>query len=122
MTRPDGSQLTVIPFKWRDTVFLGAGANYKPSDAWKIRTGVAYDPAVSNDETRTPRLPDQRRWVVTVGARYTASKSDSLDFAYVHDFIKDGSVNNTVTGVPGALVGSFKSSADVLSVQYNHQF
>jgi long-chain fatty acid transport protein len=122
VTRPDGSQLTAFPFKWRNTVFFGAGANYKPSDAWKIRAGIAYDPAVSNDETRTPRLPDQRRWIVSAGARYAASKNDSFDLAYVHDFIKEASVNNTVAGVPGALVGSFTSSADVLSVQYNHQF
>ena len=122
MTRPDGSQLTAFPFKWRSTVFLGAGANYKPSEAWKIRAGLAYDPAVSNDETRTPRLPDQRRVIVSVGARYTASRNDSLDLAYVHDFVKDASVNNTAPPAPGNLVGSFKTSADVLSVQYNHQF
>jgi long-chain fatty acid transport protein len=122
VTRTDGTPLTTLAFKWRNTVFLGAGANYKPSDTWKIRAGVAYDPAVSNDETRTPRLPDQRRWIVSLGASYAASKSDTLDFAYAHDFIKDASVNNAVAGVPGALVGSFKSSADVLSAQYNHRF
>lgn len=122
VTRPDGSQLTAFPFKWRNTVFLGTGANYKPSDDWKIRAGLAYDPAVSNDETRTPRLPDQRRWIVSIGARYTASKDDTFDFAYAHDFVKDASVNNTVAGAPGALIGSFKSSADVLSLQYNHRF
>ena len=122
VTRPDGSQLAAFPFKWRNTVFFGAGANYKPSDAWKIRAGIAYDPAVSNDDTRTPRLPDQRRWIVSAGARYAASKNDRFDVAYAHDFVKEASVDNTVAGVPGALVGSFTSSADVLSIQYNRLF
>jgi len=118
----DGSTITTLPFKWRNTVLLAAGANYKPNDEWKIRFGVAYDPAVSNDETRTPKLPDQSRWVLSVGGRYKVGKDDSFDFAYSHDFIKDANINTTVAGVPGALVGSFKSSADVLSAQYNHQF
>jgi long-chain fatty acid transport protein len=115
-----GVPITTLPFKWRNTTLLAVGANYKPSDAWKLRAGVAYDPAVSNDETRTARLPDQSRWVLSVGGRYTAGRNDSFDFAYSHDFIKDANINN-VTAI-GTLTGTFKSSADVLSAQYNHQF
>jgi len=117
-----GATIAAFPFKWRNTVLLAAGANYKANDEWKLRLGVAYDPAVSNDETRTARLPDQSRVVLSLGGRYTAGKNDSFDFAYSHDFIKKASINNTVAGAPGALVGTFDSSADVLSAQYNHQF
>lgn len=118
-----GSTVTTIQFKWRSTTFVGLGANYNYSGEWKLRGGVAYDPAVSNDETRNPRLPDQSRWILGLGGRYSPSNTSySLDLGYIHELIKTATVDNTVAGVPGALTGSFKSNADVLSVQYNQKF
>ena len=116
-----GSVVTTLPFNWSDTVLLAVGANYKPGKDWKLRFGIAYDPAASNDATRTPRLPDQRRVVLTAGVR-TNVMGGTLDFAYAHDFVKDANINTTVPGVPGALIGTFKNKADVLSLQYNYSF
>jgi long-chain fatty acid transport protein len=117
---PEGSTITTFQFKWRNTVLLAAGANYRPSEEWKIRVGIAYDPAVSNDETRTARLPDQSRVALSLGGRYTAGKNDSFDLAYSHDFIRNASINNVTAA--GTLTGTFKSSADILSAQYNRRF
>ena len=119
---PAGSIVTTLPFNWSDTMLIAVGANYTPSDDWKIRFGVAYDPAASNDAARTPRLPDQGRLLLSVGARYKLSKNGAWDFAYAHEFVKDANINDTVAGVPGALMGTFKNKADVLSLQYNHRF
>lgn len=117
-----GSLVSALPFSWSNTTFFAVGANYRPQENWLVRFGLGYDPAVSNDVTRTPRLPDQARVLVTAGGRYKLSNASALDFAYAHEFIRDASVNNTVTGVPGALVGKFNNQANVLSVQYNHTF
>ena len=117
-----GSVITRLPFNWSDTVLVTAGANYKHSDDWTIRFGVGYDPAAANDMTRTARLPDQSRLMLTTGASYRQSKDARLDIAYAHEIIKDSNIHNTVTGVPGALVGRFKNRADVLSIQYNRRF
>jgi len=117
-----GSTVTTLPFDWSDTVLVAVGANYHPSKDWKIRFGIAYDPAASNDRTRTPRLPDQSRLLLTAGARFQPWKNGTIDLAYGHEFIKDANINTTVAGVPGALTGTFKNKADVLSFQYNHQF
>lgn len=118
---PAGSAVTTLPFNWRDTVLLAVGTNYKPRHDWKIRLGIAYDPAVSNDITRTPRLPDESRVFLTIGTNFPLW-GGTLDLAYAHDFVKDANINNTVAGVPGALVGTFKNTADVLSLQYNIRF
>jgi len=116
-----GSTVTTLPFNWRDTVLLAIGANFKPREHWKIRFGIAYDPAVSNDTTRTPRLPDESRVSLTVGTNFPLWLG-TLDLAYAHDFVNDANINTTAAGVPGALVGSFKNSADVVSIQYNQRF
>jgi long-chain fatty acid transport protein len=116
-----GSLITSLPFDWTDTVTVAAGVTYKMNPAWKLRFGLAHDPAASSDATRTPRLPDQSRWITGVGLRYTPWTHSTVDLAVTHDFIKDATVNDSVGGVPGNLVGTFKSQVNVLSVQYNQQ-
>lgn len=117
-----GSTLTTLSFHWSDTWRLAVGANYKVNDRTKIRFGVAYDETPTNDATRTSRLPDQDRGWVALGVRHRLSKAATIDAGYAHEFIRDARINNTVAGVPGALVGKFDNKADILSVQYSHSF
>jgi len=119
---PTGSVVAQLPFNWRDTVMFALGTNYKWSDKFKIRFGAFYDPATSNDATRTPRLPDERRILLAVGGRYSMTANDSIDFGYGHEFVNDAAINDRVTGVPGALIGKFDSAVDLVSIQYNHHF
>ena len=79
---PAGSTIDTLAFNWRDTTFLAAGASYQAAPDWKLRVGVAYDPATAPDTTRTPRLPDETRLLITLGARYAPWKQGSLDLAY----------------------------------------
>jgi long-chain fatty acid transport protein len=120
-----GSTLTTLPFLWDDTWRFGVGANYRMNAQSKLRFGVAYDETPTNDLTRTPRLPDQDRTWVAIGWQYKPSKSGTLDLGYAHEFIRDANVNTTATGLtcpPHCLTGTFKNKADIISVQYSHQF
>ena len=117
-----GTTLTTLAFDWDDTWRFGVGANYKLSGQTKLRFGLAYDETPTNDVTRTPRLPGQDRTWVAFGVQYKPSKAGTLELGYAHEFISDASVNNTVSGVPGALVGKFENQADLFSVQYSHSF
>ncbi|MGZ8196966.1 MAG: OmpP1/FadL family transporter [Burkholderiales bacterium] len=115
-----GSTLTSLPFRWKDTWRYSAGANYRINDRMKLRMGVAYDETPTNDETRTPRLPDQDRTWVAAGLQYRIPRGGVLEIAYAHEFIRDANVN-----VPlGAshLVGTFENKADILSLQYSLPF
>jgi long-chain fatty acid transport protein len=122
---PEGSVLATLPFNWRNTVMLAVGANWRLDDNWKLRFGFAHDPAASNDVDRTARLPDQARTLLAVGAHVQGSddawKGWSFDASYMHDFVKDARINNSVQGVPGALIGTFRNSANVLSIQANYR-
>jgi len=117
-----GSTLTTLQFQWDDTWRYGIGANYKWSPQTKLRFGLAFDETPTNDTTRTARLPDQDRTWVALGVQYKPSKTSILDVGYAHEFIKDAKINNTVAGAPGALVGTFKNQADILSIQYSMSF
>jgi long-chain fatty acid transport protein len=125
-TLAPGTLLNTLTLRWDDTVRISIGANYKPSASWKLRLGMAYDPTPTNDIDRTPRLPDQDRLWVAIGAQYRLSKTSTLDFGYAHEFIRDASVNVPVPGfatcAAGCLNGKFENKADILSVQLNLSF
>ena len=125
-----GALLQKLPYNFRDTWRVGLGANYQYNDAWKFRFGVAYDQTpVKHAEDRTMTLPDSDRTWLSFGAKYSLSKVASLDFGYTHIFFANAKTNRAVTtGYPGAetlrqtISGDFKTSVDILSVQYNHTF
>jgi len=116
-----GSTLTTLAFSWDDTWRFGVGANYKWNEQVKLRFGLAFDETPTNDATRTPRLPDEDRTWVAFGVQYRPSKSGVLEVGYAHEFVRDASVNTTVTGA-GTLIGEFDNKADIVSVQYSHSF
>lgn len=131
VTRKDtGANLQQLPYNFHDTWRVGLGANFQYSDALKLRFGVAHDKSpVEHAVDRTMTLPDSDRTWLSIGAKYAFSKAASLDVGYSHIFFADAKTNRAVTtGFPGAetlrntIRGDFKTSADILSVQYNHTF
>ncbi len=117
----NGSPDAVTPENWRNTVRVSLGAGYKMDGQWTLRGGIAYENSAIPDAFRTARIPDNAHTLLGFGANYRISKAGSVDVGYVHAFVKDAGVNNSVPGA-GTLVGNYKVSADVLSVQYNHAF
>jgi long-chain fatty acid transport protein len=117
-----GTTLSTLQFQWDNTWRYSVGANYRWSPQAKLRFGMAFDETPTNDQFRTARLPDQDRTWVALGVQYKPSKAGTLDIGYAHEFIKDANINNTVTGVPGALIGKFENKADIFSIQYSMSF
>lgn len=113
---------SVETLNWQNTWRFAFGANYYYDDKITLRTGVAYDESPSNSQTfRTARLPDNDRLWVSIGASYQIKDHLSADFGYSHLFIKDTPISRT--GSTGnVLIGTFESSADILSVQVNYKF
>ncbi len=117
----NGSPDAVTPENWRNTVRFSLGAGYKVDDRWTLRGGVAYENSAIRDEFRTARIPDNAHRLVGLGVNYKVSKTGSLDFGYIHAFVKDAPVTVS-TPTAGTLVGTYKVRADVVSIQYNHAF
>ena len=117
----NGAPDAVTPENWRNTVRLSLGAGYRLDDRWSLRGGIGYENSPIRDEFRTPRIPDNAHRLVALGFKYKVSRAGSLDFGYMHAFVKDAPVNTT-TATAGTLVGTYKVSADVFSLQYVHGF
>jgi long-chain fatty acid transport protein len=130
IVRNNGSLLEETLFNWRDTWRFGLGANYRMSGPWTLRFGVAYDQTPTNDTFRNPRVPDESRTWLALGAQYRISKAGAIDVGYAHLFFDDPSIN--MSGPPvitpaqaagrGSLRGNFDAKVDILSVQYRHMF
>ena len=117
----NGSPDAVTTENWRNTIRLSLGAGYKVDERWTLRGGIAHENSAIRDEFRTPRIPDNAHTLLGFGFNYNVSKVGSLDFGYMHAFVKDAPVNRSAPGA-GTLVGNYKISADVLGLQYNHAF
>jgi len=105
-------------YDWNDAWRFGIGAEYRQSDAWTWRFGLAYDQTPIPDAAhRKPRIPDSDRVSVALGGRYTISRQTQVDVGYMHIFFSDSSI-----AAPSAPVGDFKGYADILGAQLNYSY
>lgn len=118
----NGAPDNVTPEHWRNTTRVAVAANYRYDERWKLRGGIAYDPTPVKDEFLTPRIPDDDRIWLAIGAQYKPSKQAAWDFGYAHLFVKDTSINKSEPPLGGRLVGDYENSVDILSVQYRQEF
>ena len=127
--RSTGTVVTNVPEHWENAMRASVGASYRYNDALKARVGIAYDESPVPSAFRTPRIPDNDRIWLALGANYKLTPSSSLDVGYTHIFVKDASINK-VTDVASAslaalkdtLSGSYDSDINILSVQFTHTF
>lgn len=128
VARDDGPLLGVTPEHWHNTLRYALGATYKYNDNWRLRFGVAYDESPVSEAFLTPRIPDQSRWVLGLGANFKMSDSGSVDIGYLHIFMKDASLDLKTAILPTqptitrSLSGGYDNHVDVFSMQYTHIF
>lgn len=122
VTFANGAPPTVTPYEWNNTVRISGGLSYQLDSAWKLRTGLAYETSGAQDRLRTPILPDSNRLFVAFGGNYRFSKENSIDFSYIHGFIRNSTINHSEPPVGGTLVGNYHSKVDIFSLQFNHNF
>lgn len=125
LTITNGSgQSDSLTLKFRDTWRVALGANYKVSDAWKLKAGLAWDQSpVPDDAHRPASLPDNDRTWLSVGAQFRPDKDSTIDVGYAHLFVKDTKIHNTDnTLARGLLAGNYDSHAHIFGVQYSLAF
>lgn len=121
--RNNGTTLTVTPENWENTMRYSIGINYHYSDTVKLRAGLAYDEEAIKDAFRTARIPGNDRKWVSLGAGWKVTPVSTLDIGYSHLFVSDAKIDdNQLASGNGRLTGDFEGNADILSLQYTHQF
>lgn len=106
----------VTPEDWDDSWYFSLGAEYAWSDALTLRAGVAYEDSGVPDSTRTPRVPDNDRYWVSIGASYKLYNWLTANIGYSHVFMEDGDVNLPADPpfLP-ALTASFDQHIDIIA-------
>ena len=119
--REDNSSVGSEAFNWEDSWFYSVGGEWDMSDALVLRAGVGMDETPTNDEHRTPRLPDNDRMVYTFGLSWMASPRLSLDASFMRVEIDTPTVNTTSSS-GSHLVGGFDGYANLLSMAARYRF
>jgi len=128
----------VINQNWKDTYRVSVGGNYKYSDSWLFRGGLAWEQSpVRSDDLRHPAIPDSDRIWLSLGANYQINKNNSIDVAYSFIDFKDATTNysdscspagvspstgQSCTGNGGTVRGSYKTYLQLVGIQYNYRF
>ena len=124
--RTTGAVLGKTPENWENTMRYSIGASYRYNEALKFRAGLAYDESPVPDAFRTPRIPDNDRTWLSLGASYKLSESGAFDIGYTHIFVKDTTISkvndSSVAALRDTLQGSYDSDVNILSLQYTHHF
>lgn len=119
-TWPTGSSLTQE--NWVNTTMVALGADWRVSPDWTLRGGLAYDQTPVRDSTRTPRIPDDNRFWVSVGATWRPIPKLAISAAYTHIFVDSPNINlvDLGPGTPnygrGNLQASYSNQIDILSL------
>lgn len=118
---------TVTDEKWDAAWFVSLGAAYKWNDKLTLRAGIAYDQSPVSDAYRTPRIADEDRYWVSVGAGYQITESISVDVGYTHIFVNDATLDlhDTLTtndAFRGNLSGSYENAVDIVAIQARMRF
>ncbi len=117
---------SVTTENWKNTWRFALGATYNPLPEWALRFGVAYDETpVPDAKHRTPRLPDNDRYWLSLGTGYQVSDRCSFDIGYTHLFAGTAKIDKDPVGedaTRGGLKGDVDVSGDIVSVQANFRW
>lgn len=122
-----------FPLNYKDGYFYSVGAEYQFLPQWVVRAGVAYEDSPITEAVRSPRLPDNDRIWLSLGASYQWSDKLSFDLAYSHIFVRNTRIR-IVQGqqdfiadprLPGGglpLVADVDSRVDIVSVGMKYRW
>jgi len=108
---------SVTEENWDDTLAYRLGVNYFLDERWTLRAGTAYDEGAVKSAYRTPRIPDNDRVWVSLGAGYQVTDDLRVDASYAHLFIRDGKSALVNKPEAGLLVGEYKSSINIFALE-----
>ncbi|GAB6050353.1 outer membrane protein transport protein [Hydrogenophilus islandicus] len=119
-----GSTADQLDAHFRDTWRVALGANYRYSDAWTIKFGVAHDEApVKNANTRLVSLPDNNRIWLSFGAQWRPDRVTRVDFGLAHLFINNPRISqNQIAKGKGWVIGEYDGNIWLTGVQYSRSF
>ncbi len=123
-TRTNGNVLSNTPENFDDAWRVAVGANYRHTDQWMFRGGIAFDQTPVNTADRTPRLPDEDRWWFSFGAQYKYSPKLKFDAGLTYIMAKEAAMNQNAgsTTSNALLKGTVDAHVTIFSLQGTYTF
>ncbi|MCX7275103.1 MAG: OmpP1/FadL family transporter [Burkholderiales bacterium] len=130
MDTSSGGEVSSTNLSFRNSWRLGLGVEYRVSEPWLLRAGMAFDKTPVRDAYRTPRLPDADKTWFSLGMRYTPTGGAPwwIDVGYSYILVKDGASSLPTPGAMaaeaarGVLSGTYKGSVNILAAQAGWRF
>ena len=113
---------SVEDYSWGDSWFYSVGGEYRFSDRFTFRAGVARDDSPVSLPHRTPRMPDQDRMWYSVGLTWNATPNLEVSASYTKVDMADTPKIDLVSSSGSRLVGEFDGGADILGVSAQYRF
>jgi long-chain fatty acid transport protein len=106
---------TVLQLNYQDTLRYAVGFEWYTTKYLTLRLGFAYDETpIQGASFRTPRIPDNNRYFLTAGLRWSPTRFMDIDVGYGHLFVQDPTVDFT-DSQGHELRGKFDASVDIVS-------
>ena len=117
---------SVVAHNWQNSWFFALGLRYRLGEDWILRAGVAHDQTPIQNAFRTPRIPGNDRWWVSLGLSWRPRPGVEVDLGYVHLFVEDAELRLTTAGVGnrfrGNLSASYANRVDLFSLSARVRF
>jgi long-chain fatty acid transport protein len=110
-----GTPATILAINYEDAMRYSVGFEWYVCKQFTLRTGFAYDETpIPGPDDRTPRVPDNNRYWLSFGAKYSPKDWLDLDVGYSHLFVDDP--NTSFTDNQGhQLNGTYDAHVDIVS-------
>jgi long-chain fatty acid transport protein len=110
-----GTPTNVLAINYDDARRYAIGFEWYACKNLTLRTGFAYDETpIQSTDFRTPRIPDNNRYWLSFGAKWSPRDWLDLDVGYAHLFVDDPL--STFTDNQGhQLLGTYDAHVDIVS-------
>jgi long-chain fatty acid transport protein len=110
-----GTPTTVLNINYQDAMRYAVGFEWYACKNVTLRIGGAYDETpIRSPQFRTPRIPDNNRYFLSFGGRWSPKSWMDIDVGYAHLFVNDP--RSDFTDTQGhELIGTYDAHVDIIS-------
>ncbi len=110
-------------FNWKDSVGYAVGLSHAYNDELTLRAGLAYDNTPVAPADRNVRLPSADRYIVSIGAGYKLTPTQTIDASYSYLQEETAEVRHAApAGFPTGYSADYRNRASVYGLQFTQQF
>lgn len=110
-----GTPTSVLNINYQDALRYAVGVEWYACKTLTLRAGFAYDETpIKSPEFRTPRVPDNNRYFLSAGVRWSPKDWMDIDVGYAHLFVENPRTDFT-DSQGHELLGTYDAQVDIIS-------